>query len=151
MKKIISIAFIAFLIDRIIKCILINVGSFTIIKNFFAITILKNTGAAFSILRNNTVFLIMIGLIALFLIYWFLIRNKTLKTIEIWVYELLIGGIIGNLTDRIIYGYVIDYLDFNIFGFNAPVFNFADICIVAGVFIMLISVLKGDQDETRNK
>ena len=151
MKKIISIAFIAFLIDRIIKCILINVGSFTIIKNFFAITILKNTGAAFSILRNNTVFLIMIGLIALFLIYWFLIKNKTLKTIEIWVYGLLIGGIIGNLMDRIIYGYVIDYLDFNIFGFNAPVFNFADICIVTGVFIMLISVLKGDKDETRNK
>ena len=129
MKKIISIAFIAFLIDRIIKCILINVGSFTIIKNFFAITILKNTGAAFSILRNNTVFLIMIGLIALFLIYWFLIKNKTLKTIEIWVYGLLIGGIIGNLTDRIIYGYVIDYLDFNIFGFNAPVFKTKNIKI----------------------
>lgn len=62
------------------------------------------------------------------------------------IYGILLGGIIGNLIDRIIYGYVIDYLNFNIFGYNFPVFNFADICIVISIFIIIIEILKGDKN-----
>lgn len=58
---------------------------------------------------------------------------------------LLLGGIIGNLIDRIIYGYVIDYLDFMIFNYNFPIFNLADTFIVIGCIILVInSYAKGE-------
>ena len=65
-------------------------------------------------------------------------KIKKLDKFDIIGYSLLTGGIIGNLIDRIIYGYVIDYLDFYIFNYNYPVFNFADISIVIGVIIVII-------------
>ena len=58
------------------------------------------------------------------------------------LFGLLFGGIIGNLIDRIFYGYVIDFLDFTIFGYDFPVFNFADICIVSGIFLLIIAICK---------
>ena len=48
------------------------------------------------------------------------------------------GGIVGNLIDRLLYGYVIDYLDFELFNYNFAIFNFADICIVLGALILLL-------------
>ena len=53
----------------------------------------------------------------------------------------IIGGIIGNLVDRIFYGSVIDYLSFNLFGYSAPIFNVADIGITVGSIILVISLL----------
>lgn len=63
----------------------------------------------------------------------------------------MIGGILGNLFDRIIYGYVIDYLDFYIFGYNFPIFNIADICIVISVILIIIDTLWGGKGEVRGK
>ena len=117
MKKIFSISFICILIDQIIKFIItINLNfteSINIIKNFFRITYLQNNGAAFSILSGNRIFIILITLLSLILIYFILIKNKRINNIESICYGSLIGGIIGNLIDRIRLGYVIDYLDFN--------------------------------------
>lgn len=146
MKKIIGISFICVLIDQIIKLIIsinMNVAdSINVIKNFFRITYLQNTGAAFSILSGNRIFLILITMIALLLIYFILIKDKEIKKIETICYGLLIGGIIGNLIDRVRIGYVIDYLDFNFWSYHYPVFNFADICIVVSAVILLIISLK---------
>jgi signal peptidase II len=124
--------------------------SINVIKNFFRITYLKNTGAAFSILSGNIIFLILITLIALFLIYFFLIRNKELKKIEIISYGMLIGGVIGNLIDRIRLGYVVDYLDFNFGNYNYPVFNFADTLIVISVILIIIST-GSDKDGNKSR
>ena len=55
---------------------------------------------------------------------------------------MLLAGIIGNLIDRIIYGYVIDFLDFTIFNYNYPIFNIADTFIVIGILILIILSFK---------
>ena len=146
MKKIVGISFICILIDQIIKLIIsinMNVAdSINVIKNFFRITYLQNTGAAFSIFSGNRIFLILITLVALLLIYFILIKGKEITKVETICYGLLIGGIIGNLIDRVRIGYVIDYLDFNFGAFHYPVFNFADICIVVSAIILLIISFK---------
>ena len=146
MKKIVGISFICILIDQIIKLIIsinMNVAdSINIIKNFFRITYLQNTGAAFSIFSGNRIFLILITLVALLLIYFILIKGKEITKVETICYGLLIGGIIGNLIDRVRIGYVIDYLDFNFGSYHYPVFNFADICIVVSAIILLIISFK---------
>jgi len=155
MKKILVIAFICTLVDQVIKNVLISVlsvgSSISVIDGFFSITILQNTGAAFSILSSNTLLLILISVLALNLIYFFLIRGKQLNNFEEIIYGILIGGIIGNLIDRVVHGSVIDYLDFNLFGYNFPVFNFADICIVISIILIIISICKGEKDGVSNK
>ena len=86
------------------------------------------------------------------MIYNYFFKIKNIKTVEFISYSVLIGGIIGNLWDRLKYGKVIDYLDFKIFGYNFPVFNFADICIVISVILLLIDALidKGEGNAKNN-
>ena len=146
MKRIISYSFIFVLIDQIIKVVVSNMkNNIVIIKNFFSLTYVENTGAAFSILESKRIFLIIIAIGALYLIYKFLIKDKKLTTPETLIYSLLIGGIVGNLIDRIIYGYVIDYLEFILFNHYMPIFNFADICIVIGTILFLFETIKEDK------
>jgi len=155
MKKILVIAFVCTLLDQVIKNVLISVfsvgSSISVIDGFFSITMLQNTGAAFSILSSSTLFLILISIVALNLIYFFLIKGRELNRFDIIVYGVLIGGIIGNLIDRVVHGSVIDYLDFNLFGYNFPVFNFADICIVISIILIIISICKGEKYGVSNK
>lgn len=146
MKKILWLSLMVVIIDQLIKIIIsktiiIN-ESITLINNFFLITNVRNIGAAFSMLSGNRIFLILISFLALIIIYIFCIKEKKLKKIEILIYILLIGGIIGNLVDRIIHGYVIDYLEFKIMNYNAPIFNFADICIVIGCLLLGLVTIK---------
>ena len=148
MKKISLIALCFLFIDQLIKFIIVNtlkVGEgIVIIKNFFTLTLLNNTGAAFSILKTNTFFLIIISFIALILLYLFFIKPSELEKTDIWLYGALIGGIIGNLCDRIFRGYVIDYLDFNVLNF--PVFNFADLIIVVSVIFIIIKLTRREKN-----
>lgn len=115
--------------------------SIELLPNFFNLTYVHNTGAAFSILSGNRWLFIIITLIALNVIYIFFIKNKELKKSEIIIYSLLLGGIIGNLIDRILYGYVLDFLDFNIFGYDFAIFNLADSFIVISVILLIIMML----------
>lgn len=155
MKKLFGIAFITVLLDQLIKnglLFFMNYGqSITIIKNFFNITLIGNTGAAFSILSSNTILLIIISVVVLNVLYFFFIKGKTLTDFEQVSYGLLIGGILGNLIDRILRMQVVDYLDFNIFGYNFPVFNLADIVIVISMILIVIQIIKGDKNEVSSK
>lgn len=121
-----------------------------IINNFFNITYVQNKGAAWGILDGNTVFLVLITLIALFIIIRFIFKEENLTKLDILSYGLLLGGITGNFIDRILRGFVIDFLDFYIFGYDFPVFNIADIMIVVSVIIMVISYLRGDINENKS-
>lgn len=155
MKKIAIISLICIIIDQVIKVVVTTnlefAHSINVINNFFRLTYLQNTGAAWSILSGNRILLVMITLIALFIIYYFFIKGKEIKKHESILYGLLLGGILGNLIDRVRFGYVIDYLDFNIFSYHYPVFNFADICIVISIIVLLIISLRDDKSENKSR
>lgn len=150
MKKLAITSLICIIIDQVIKVIVTTnmdfAHSINVINNFFRITYLQNTGAAWSIFSGNRIFLVGITLVALFIIYFCLLKDKVFKSYESILYGVLLGGILGNLIDRVRFGYVIDYLDFNIFSYHYPVFNFADICIVLSIIIVLIIGLKEDKN-----
>lgn len=149
MKKIVFFSFIGLLIDQLIKLVVsfLDVNTkITIIPNFFHITYVQNDGAAWNILSGNRLLLILIAIVCLLLVYFLLIRGKEITKFEQVNYTLLISGIMGNLFDRIIRGYVIDYLDFKILGYYFPVFNLADIFIVIGTILIVISVFKGEEN-----
>lgn len=147
LQKSLIITLVCVLIDQIIKLIIMGTmgigSSISVIPDFFSLTYVENNGAAWSIFSGNRIFLISISIIALILVYWYFFKNKNIKTFELIIYSILIGGIMGNLLDRIKVGNVIDYLDFKIFNYNFPVFNFADICIVISVILLLIYSFKG--------
>ena len=115
-----------------------------IIRNFFRITYVQNTGAAWSIFSGNTVFLILISIIVLGIFIYFLLKKDIIEKSEIVIYGLLVGGIVGNLIDRIRYGYVVDFFDFNFGSFNYPIFNVADVMIVLTGLFLIIKILKED-------
>lgn len=147
---------VSLVLDQIIKIIVSSLmhlyDSINVINNFLSITYVRNNGAAWSILSGNRWLLITISVVALIFIYLYFIKGKNLTKLEIISYGLLIGGTLGNLFDRVIYGYVIDYLDFRIFTYNFPVFNLADICIVIGITLICISLIGGEvHDRTKNK
>ena len=146
MKKLSLFTLIFIICDQFIKILIINTlvpyQYIDVIKNFITITHVHNTGAAFSILSDNVWLLIGISLIALVLIYYYILKKIKFTQLNILIYSLLIGGIIGNLIDRIIHGYVIDYISVNIFGYHFPVFNLADIGIVVSVFLLFIKTFK---------
>jgi len=146
---------IIFIIDQLVKLFIsfsmsLNT-SVTVFNNFFYISNVHNYGAAFSILYGNRIFLVIVSIVTLILVYHFLLKNKEFSWMDISIYSLLIGGILGNLFDRIMYGYVIDYLDFYIFGYNFPIFNIADICIVVSVGLIIIDTLRGGKGEISSK
>ena len=147
MKKIIGISLIIIVLDIISKLLIsmnMNLNSsITVITNFFNITYVHNYGAAFSILIGARIVLILISLIILYILYKYLKKEELNKYNNI-CYSFLIGGIIGNLIDRIIYGYVIDFLSFKIINYNFPIFNVADIFITLGTFMFLIRMVRSD-------
>ena len=150
MKKLILISLLALGTDILTKQLVLNTmiehQSITIIKNFFSITFAQNTGVAFSFLEGKVpLIIIMTSFVIIFILKY--LKTTNLNKIETICYGLVLGGAIGNLLDRLIYGYVIDFLDFNLFGYPFPIFNLADTFIVIGIIILLIlSII-----ESRNK
>ena len=104
-----------------------------IIKNVLGFRYIENTGAAFGILKNQRFFFIAITIVALFVIgYYFFAskQNQINKTALVFVF----AGTLGNFLDRIFKGYVIDFID--IIPIDFPIFNFADVFLVSGLFII---------------
>ena len=145
MKRLTYTALIAFALDRIIKILvksLVSAKDIVVIKNFFNITLAYNFGGAWSIFNGHRWLLILVSIAALILLY-FVYRNERITRRRGFVLGMLVGGIVGNLWDRISYGYVIDYLEFNIFGYHYPIFNLADTLIVISVILLIIIEFKG--------
>lgn len=152
-KKPYIIAFFFFIIDLISKQVAQSTlklhESIEVIKNFFYLTLTKNSGAAWSILKDKKILLLIITMIVLYLIYRHLNKEK-INHLESLIYGIIIGGIIGNLFDRIVYGSVIDFLDFKIFGYNYPIFNLADTFIVVGIILLIIISIRKEHYEKNN-
>lgn len=150
--KIILIAVISVILDQIVKYLIISKCTLykknPVIDGFFNITYVQNRGAAWGILNNNIILLIVITVLALGLICSFIFKESNIKKLDIVLYGMLLGGIIGNFIDRIFRGYVIDFLDFIIFGYDFPVFNIADMLIVISVGIMIITYWRSRNENT---
>ncbi len=150
--KIILIAVISVILDQIIKYLIISKYALykknPVIDGFFNITYVQNRGAAWGILNNNIILLVVITVLALGLICSFIFKESNIKKLDIVLYGMLLGGIIGNFIDRVFRGYVIDFLDFIIFGYDFPVFNIADMLIVISVGIMIITYWRSRNENT---
>ena len=132
------------LLDQITKAILIGKNT-TVIPNVLNFTYTENTGVAFGIGSNNLLFIIIVNIIVLGMIIKFIKEREEQVNFSILISLILIlSGGIGNLIDRIVRGYVIDFIDINVFNF--PNFNIADISISIGIilliFILCNSILK---------
>lgn len=143
MTIIIILSIIFLIIDQITKILVVNSlvpgENIEIIKNIFSIIYTNNTGAAFSILLGKRIFLIVVAVLIIGVLLYYIKRNKIEKKIDIIALSFMVGGSLGNLIDRIIRGYVIDFISIKIGNYNFPIFNVADILIVIGVFLLLLS------------
>lgn len=153
---IIIISIILLCIDQIAKLLVVNLltktDSIAIIKNFFYLTYINNDGAAFSILVGKRIFLILVAIIVIIMLIHYIKKNNIQNKLEIVSLALIIGGSLGNLMDRVVRGYVIDFLDFKIFNYNFPIFNLADTFIVIGVILLLLKELRKENNlDSRNK
>ena len=152
-KLIYTIAMLFMLLDQLIKLIITNNMSLhqeiTLIPNFFSLHYLKNTGAAFSILGNKILLLIIVSILCLIVLKNYIRKITRVTPLTIISLGIMIGGIIGNLFDRILYQAVIDYLSFNFFGYNFPVFNLADIGITIGTILLIIDLIIEEKEIKR--
>ncbi|MDY5992478.1 MAG: signal peptidase II [Bacilli bacterium] len=147
-NKVYLTSVIVLLIDQIVKLLIktnMNLNEeISIIPNFFSIQYLKNTGAAFSILENQTILIAITSIICISVIIYYLKKEENLTTAMYLSFGMVLGGILGNLIDRIVYQGVIDFLSFQIFNYNFPVFNIADIGITIGVLLLIIIYISRD-------
>lgn len=152
-KYIIGIIII-FILDQISKLIVmksLNLNeSVKIIGNFFKLTYTHNNGAAFGIFGGKIIFILIISLIILGYLLYELFKNKKNSIYMNISLVMIIGGLLGNLLDRIYFGYVRDFIDFIIFNYDAPIFNIGDIFIVLGAILFFISVLLEEKNENKN-
>lgn len=152
-KKTYAIAIFILLLDQISKSLIeiyfkLN-ESVIIIKDFFSITIAHNTGGAWSILNNHSYLFIIFSVIALIILIRFMFQFKNNLRNNI-AFAFTVAGIMSNLADRLFLGYVRDFLDFKIFGYDYPIFNIADIAIVMGVILLVIAIIKGEDKANGN-
>lgn len=153
--KIYIIGFVALLLDQITKFIVTQnmnlLEQISVIPHFFHIHYIQNRGAAWGILQDNTILLTIVTAVALILLNQYLNKETHFTKISILSYGMLLGGMLGNLIDRILYHYVIDFLDFNIFGYHFPVFNIADTLIVCGVLLLVFDVVRSEINAYRSR
>lgn len=114
------------------------VGTVKVFGDIFKLTYVENRGVAFGMFQGMQWIFIAVTVIMLFLIVFYMFKKRPQGKLVYIASALIIGGGIGNLIDRIYYGFVIDYLSFSFF---PPVCNFADYCITIGVFLLAVYLL----------
>lgn len=115
--------------------------SMTIIKDFFWLTYLKNTGAAWSLLEGQQWFFILLSSVASVVMGVLFLKSDSKKTWYRYALIFMFVGAFGNLIDRLTVGGVRDFLSFNLFGYPFPVFNIADMSLNVGVGCMIIETI----------
>ena len=131
-------ASLVFILDRITKIIAVRTMSYgqsiNVLPNIFHITLVSNNGTAFGLMKGQNVILAVVAAVAVVLIVIYAVTHKGLGFAVSLALGLILGGALGNLLDRIKFGYVIDFFDFRIW----PVFNIADSAITVGMIILVI-------------
>lgn len=143
-----------FIIDRITKLMIVNnshLMPITIIDKFFSITYVKNPGVAFGWFPDWRLPPILMALAMILIITYYSLKLPEEERITRWALALLVGGAIGNLYDRVVYGFVVDFFLFHFGAFDFPVFNIADIIIDLGVFMLFVDIFFLSDDDTEDE
>lgn len=141
---IVAIVISILVIDQLTKLLVVKTlalnESVPVIKGVFHLSLVYNKGAAFGILKNQTPLFIVTAVVAVALIYSSLKSNKKDRHYCVCL-GLILAGALGNLIDRILFGHVIDFLDFRVW----PVFNIADSAITIGAIMLGLNLLKKEK------
>ena len=142
-----GLALIILLADQFTKVLIVGFyqhGDSTYVSSFFNVVRVHNSGAAFSFLAGASGwqrwFFTAIGVIAAIAIVWMLKSHAGQKLFS-FALACILGGAIGNVIDRVLYGYVVDFLDFHWRGMHFPTFNIADSAITIGAACLILDEL----------
>ncbi len=145
MKFILSLSLPLYALDQLTKhWVLRSISPYDariVVPDFFSLVNVTNTGAAFGSFKGNNTFFILISIIAFVVVTVLLVRHRRSDPWRDISLALLLTGILGNLTDRLLYGHVIDFLLFNLhirYADPWPAFNVADSCISIAVVLFII-------------
>jgi signal peptidase II len=155
MRFILFLSLPLYALDQLTKqCVLRSISPYDariVLPDFFNLVNVTNTGAAFGSFKGNNTFFVVISIIALVVVTVLLVRPRRSDPWRDVSLALLLAGILGNLTDRLLYGHVIDFLLFNLHVRYAdpwPAFNVADSCISIAVVLFIIHSFRR-QESTR--
>jgi len=143
-------------LDQITKLLVIKnipYNSFIKINDYFNLVNISNTGIAFSLFQGKNIFFIISTIIIIFCLIFFIKKNKpTLTEIQFHCLLLIISGGLGNLIDRFIRGYVVDFIDIGYKEvYRWPSFNVADSCVCIGVTLFVISAFFSKNHKLQDK
>ena len=139
------ISFFIILIDQYTKYLMFNNYKKFINKDFllFRLDFVKNYGAAFNIFSGSRIFLSFISIVFSILLIYLILGKCTSNSLDLYSYSFILGGTIGNGIDRILKGFVIDFINLNFINF--PVFNIADISINIGFIFLFYNIFKNNR------
>jgi len=141
-------------IDQFSKWLIVKNMEFgdriTVIDNFFHITSHRNSGAAWGILEGKMGFFYVITIIVVIGLIYYMQKYGRESSFLALSLSFVLAGAIGNFIDRVVRKEVVDFLDFNIFTYNYPIFNIADSVLVVGVILLLIETIINDRKEKKN-
>ena len=139
-----GLALLILIADQFTKVLILayyRLGDATYVTSFFNVVRVHNAGAAFSFLANaggwQRWFFTIIGIAAAIFIIWMLKSHNGQKLFS-FALACILGGATGNVIDRTLYGYVVDFLDFHYAGWHFPAFNIADSAISVGAVCLIL-------------
>jgi len=142
-----GLALVILMADQFTKVLIVGtyqLGDSTLVTQFFNVVRVHNSGAAFSFLAGaggwQRWFFTVIGVGAALLILW-LLKSHAGQKLFSFAMACILGGAIGNVIDRLLYGYVVDFLDFHSMGWHFPAFNIADSAITVGAACLILDEL----------
>ena len=147
-------AAVFYFLDRITKLMIVNNSHklpISVIDNFFTITFVKNPGVAFGWFPDWKLPPILMALVMIIIITYYSLKLPEEERITRWALALLVGGAIGNLYDRVVYGFVVDFFLFHFGAFDFPVFNIADVIIDLGVFMLFVDIFFLSEDDNEDE
>ena len=135
---------VVLIVDQFTKVLILgyyHLGDSTYVTSFFNVVRVHNTGAAFSFLASaggwQRWFFTGIGIVAAVVMLW-LLKTHAAQKLFAFAMASLLGGAVGNVIDRVLYGYVVDFLDFHWKGWHFPAFNVADSAITLGAACLIL-------------
>jgi len=135
------VAIVVFILDQVTKYLIKSyVGPFEVIRIFSFLNIIyaENTSSAFGLFKSlGNSFFVIVAIVAMVTVSVLIVKDKANRL----VFSFILGGALGNVADRIIHGYVVDFLDFYVGNYHWPAFNVADSFLTIGIALLVIKTV----------